>query len=330
MKRTVFIITLTLIVLAAFMYYSFYEETITVQRPGYMADKKEITENLRKTVQVLAGDIGSRGHDQFNALDRTIRYITSELREYGYTVEEQPYEYKEGAYKNIYAVKTGTKEPGRILVVGAHYDTVKGTPGADDNASAVAGMLELARLLAATPLDKTVHFVAFTLEEPPLFRSRYMGSYVYAQGLHKAGADVEGMICLEMIGFFSDGPDSQFFPLPFMRWAYPKTGNFITLVSNLQSKGFLQNVKAGFVNGTDLPVETLSTVSVVPGVDFSDHRSFWKFGYHALMVTDTAFYRNPQYHGPGDVPEILDYERMTEVVLGLKASIEQVAGKSGG
>jgi hypothetical protein len=295
--------------------------------PGEKEMRTEIQNNLRKTVHVLAREIGSRGHLQTAALNRTIDYITSALSAYGYSVLEQPYVYKGATYKNIYVEKKGTREPEKIIVTGAHYDTVTGTPGADDNASAVAGLLELARLLAGTPLDKTLHFVAFTLEEPPLFRSKYMGSYVYAESLRQAGRDIEGMICLEMIGYFSDGPDSQFFPLPFMRWFYPDRGNFITLVSNMHSKGFLNSIKAGFRKGTDLTAESLSTIFIVPGVDFSDHRSFWKFGYKAVMVTDTAFYRNPYYHGAGDVPETLDYERMTEVVLGLKSAIEGLAGE---
>ncbi|MEW6603022.1 MAG: hypothetical protein AB1499_18770, partial [Nitrospirota bacterium] len=182
-------------------------------------------------------------------------------------------------------------------------------------------------MLAGSLLASSLHFVAFTLEEPPLFRSRKMGSYVYAESLKLAGRDVLGMICLEMIGYFSDRPGSQLFPLPFMRWVFPEEGNFITLVGNLRSKGFLTKVRNGFRKGTDLPAEALSTVSVVPGVDFSDHRSFWKLGYDAIMVTDTAFYRNPNYHSAGDVPETLDYDRMTEVVLGLKAAIEGVAGE---
>jgi hypothetical protein len=296
-------------------------------REGKVAMESEILNNLKKTVHVLAREIGSRGYNQMSELSRTIEYISKELTEYGYTVLDQPYEYRGNMYKNIYVEKAGTKEPDKILVIGAHYDTVTGTPGADDNASAVAGLLELARLLAETPLNKTVHFVAFTLEEPPLFRSKKMGSYVYAKSLKQAGRNVEGMICLEMIGYFTDEPGSQVFPLPFMRWFYPTTGNFITLVSNIESRGFLKRVKSGFKKGSDLPVETLSTVFIVPGVDFSDHRNFWKHGYKALMVTDTAFYRNPQYHGIGDVPEILDYERMTEVVLGLKSAIEELAGE---
>jgi len=287
---------------------------------------KTIADNLEKTVNFLAEEIGSRGHLESEALKKTADYIKSELKAYGYAVSTQPYIYKGKTYENIFVEKQGHKMSDRVIVVGAHYDTVAGTPGADDNASGIAGILELARLLADEPLDMSVQFVTFVLEEPPLFRSRFMGSYVYARSLKGTGKTVEGMICLEMIGYFTDEPGSQVFPLPFFRWIYPTTGNFITLVSNLKSKGFLKRIKSGFERGTNLPVETLSTVSFVPGVDFSDHRSFWKFGYNAVMVTDTAFYRNPNYHEKGDVPAMLDYKRMGDVVEGLKSAIEELAG----
>ena len=286
----------------------------------------DIQNNLKKTVTTLSREIGPRPYHQINALERTADYITSEFKQYGYEVSFQPYEYRGNTYKNIFAEIRGKKTPEKVLIIGAHYDTVTDTPGADDNASGVAGLLELARLLHNQSFPTTVRFVAFTLEEPPLFRSKYMGSYVYAQSLKQRGEHIEGMICLEMIGYFTDKQESQFFPLPFFKWFYPDKGNFIMLVSNLQSKEFLNYVKASFKKGTNLPVETISTVSIVPGIDFSDHRSFWRFGYNALMVTDTAFYRNPHYHGIGDVPEILDYGRMAEVVLGLKSAIEELAG----
>ena len=288
--------------------------------------KADIQNNLKKTVNILSKDIGSRGYLQIDALNKTADYITSEFSNYGYTVSFQPFEFEGKTYKNIIVEIKGRKTPGKILVIGAHYDTVMGTPGADDNASAVAGLLELARLLHSRPFDKTVRFVAFTLEEPPFFRSKRMGSYAYARSLKKKNEDLEGMICLEMIGYFTDKPESQFFPLSFFRGMYPDKGNFIILVSDLRSKSFLNRVKDGFKKGTDLPVESISTFSIIPGIDFSDHRSFWEFGYDALMVTDTAFYRNPNYHGAGDVPETLDYKRMTEVVLGLKSAIEELAG----
>lgn len=200
-----------------------------------------------------------------------------------------------------------------------------GTPGADDNASGVAGLLELARLIKGQPFDSTVRFVFFTLEEPPTFRSKFMGSYIYAKSIKEKNETIIGLICLEMIGYFTDKPESQLFPLSLFRWLYTDRGNFIAFVSNFHSKNFLTKVKEGFKKGTVLPVESISTFSIIPGIDFSDHRSFWQFGYDAIMVTDTAFYRNPYYHGAGDTPETLDFKRMTEVVLGLKAAIENIA-----
>ena len=154
-----------------------------------------------------------------------------------------------------------------------------------------------------------------------------MGSYVYAKGLKERSVDVTGMICLESIGYFIDEPGSQQFPLPFFRFFYPDTANFITFVGDIHSKGFLKSAKESFVKVTDLPVESLSALSIVPGVDLSDHRSFWKFGYKAIMVTDTAFYRNPHYHGPGDTAETLDYPRMAEVVMGLRRTVLDLAGR---
>ncbi|RJQ49517.1 MAG: M28 family peptidase [Nitrospiraceae bacterium] len=293
-----------------------------------MHNVPDILNNLKKTVQYLAGEIGSRGYLQTEALSKASEYIRDEFSSYGYAVLEQPYEVEGRAYRNIYTEIKGSRQPEKILVVGAHYDTVTGTPGADDNASGIAGLLELSRLLKGMSSALTVQFVAFTLEEPPFFRSSFMGSQRYAQSLKQKGTDVEGMICLEMIGYFTDEPESQLFPLPFLRWKYPTKGNFITLVSNIHSKHFLKRVKDAFQKGTDLRTESFSSPSFVIGTDFSDHRSFWKSGYDAVMVTDTAFFRNPQYHGIGDVPEILDYERMAEVVLGLRSAVEELAGKS--
>jgi len=285
----------------------------------------DIQTNLKRTVNFLSKEVGSRGYLQVDSLNKTGDYIKSELSNYGYTVLEQPYEVEGQIYKNIFVEIKGEKPPEKVLVIGAHYDTVMGTPGADDNASGIAGLIELARLLSDRSFDKTIQLVAFTLEEAPFFRSRFMGSHIYAQSLKQRGIDVEGLICLEMIGYFTDAPESQLFPLPFFRWMYPTKGNFIIIVGNIQSRSFLNRVKKGFKKGTDLPVESLSAIPLVIGTDFSDHRSFWKLNYDAVMVTDTAFYRNPQYHGMGDTPEILDYERMAKVVLGLKSSIEELA-----
>jgi len=332
MKIRTFIISLALIliILLVITLNYYYDLDRNAYNDSVLKDRsmpKDIIEvNLRKSVLKLSDDIGSRGYTQKNALNKSIDYIASEFKSYGYDLHSQTYTVNEREYQNIWVEKKGTGSSERIVVVGAHYDTVTGTPGADDNASGVAGLLELARLLTDEPMDKSVQFVAFTLEEPPFFRSRSMGSYVYAKGLKDRSEEIEGMICLESIGYFLDNPGSQMFPLPFLRFFYPDTGNFITFVSNLNSKSFLDRAKNSFMKGTDQPVESLSALSIVPGVDLSDHRSFWKFGYKALMVTDTAFYRNPNYHGPGDLAETLDYSRMAEVVLGLRMTVLELAG----
>ncbi len=285
----------------------------------------DIRENLKKDVYHLSQKIGSRGYQQLDSLNKAAGYITSRLKLYGYSVFYQSYKANGNNYKNIYVTIRGKKSPEKILVIGAHYDTVFGTPGADDNASGVAGLLELARLISKGSFNKTIHLVFFTLEEPPFFRSRNMGSYRYAESLHRKGENIVGMICLEMIGYYTDSPGSQLFPLPFFRWFYPDRGNFIILVSDFHSKSFLQKVKKHFKKGTDLPVESISTFSIIPGIDFSDHRSFWLFGYEAIMITDTAFYRNPNYHGRGDTHDTLDYDRMAKVVIGLKMAVEALS-----
>lgn len=282
---------------------------------------------LRSIVDELAGEIGARPHDDLSRLGRAAGRIESRFAASGYSVHSQVFDYAGRSYRNLVAELTGTESPQKILVVGAHYDTVSGSPGADDNASGVAGLLGLARALAARPLKKTVRFAAFTLEEPPAYRSRNMGSYHYAESLKRSGTELEGMVCLEMIGYFTDQPESQHFPLPFMGRVFPKTGNFIAMVGNRRSAGFTRSMAEAFRAATGLPLSTLNAPAVVVGIDFSDHWSFGKFGYPALMVTDTAFYRNPNYHTAADVPETLDYGRMAQVVAGLQGAIEVWGGR---
>ncbi len=199
-----------------------------------------------------------------------------------------------------------------------------GTPGADDNASGIAGMLELARLVNENPAFHNVNFVAFALEEPPFFRTRNMGSYVFAESLYNKGIKVKGMVSLEMIGYYSDKKGSQFYPLPIFRWIYPNVGNYIAFVGNLRSGSFTRRFKKIFKNCSSMPCESLNSVSIIPGIDFSDHLSFWHFDYPAFMITDTAFYRNPNYHNLGDTSETLDYEKTAELVLGIYKTIEQI------
>ena len=277
----------------------------------------EMAAYLRQVVTVLACEIGVRSFQDRDRLARTTDTISGQLASFGYHVTRQPIRFRGNTYDNLIAELPGTSLPERILVIGAHYDTVRTTPGADDNASGVAGLLGLARRLSKTRADKTIRFVFFCLEEWPTCRSKNMGSYHYAGSLKEKGELVDGMICLEMIGYFSDREGSQHYPLPFMNLTYPGTGSYLSMVGNVRSRLFTRKIAEGFRKSTDLPVITLNAPAIVIGIDFSDHWSFNKFGYKALMVTDTAFYRNPNYHRPGDLPETLDYDRMAKVVEGL-------------
>lgn len=282
---------------------------------------EEIQEHLQAVVTFLARDIGQRSYRDLRELNRAAEYIEERFRAYGCTVLRQPVAFMGNTYYNISAEVKGTGTEDGILIVGAHYDTVAGTPGADDNASGVAGLLELARHTAAHPLKRTVRFVAFTLEEPPAFMTKHMGSYVYAKSIREEGVTVYGMISLEMLGYYCDRKECQYYPLSFFRWLYPAEGNFIAFVGNLSSASFTRKLKHTFRKASSLPVESLNSVSLVPGVDFSDHRSFWHFGFPAVMITDTAFFRNPHYHAPSDRPETLDYRRMAQLIAGLYTAL---------
>lgn len=281
---------------------------------------------LRQVVTLLAQEIGVRSYRDIGQLKKTAQYLSSQFASFGYEVVRQPFLFFGNTYHNVIAELTGASSPEKILVVGAHYDTVRTTPGADDNASGVAGLLALARSLANARPSKTVRFVAFAFEEPPAHRTESMGSYHYARSLKEKRQNVEGMICLEMIGFFRDEEGSQHYPLPFFNRKYPKAGNYIAMVGNVKSRPFTQEIAASFRRAVAIPVVTLNAPPIVLGIDFSDHWSFGKFGYKAFMVTDTAFYRNPHYHAATDLPETLDYDRMAKVVEGLRAAIMEWGG----
>ena len=281
----------------------------------------DVRARLEAIVRTLAKTIGPRSYRDTASLAAAADFITQSFEAGGYTVTFQPYEVQGLTYRNLIVERRGTEEPERILIVGAHYDTVEGTPGADDNASGVAVLLELARLHAETRFRKTVRFVAFTLEEPPFFRSRQMGSRVYARSLKAQGEEVEAMLCLEMVGYYSQEQGSQSFPFFWLRWRYPTTGNFITVVSNSASEPLQMHVRDALKATMALPVETFTGPWWIAGVDLSDHGSFWKEGYPAVMLTDTAFYRNPHYHRSTDRPETLDYSAMTELVQGMSVAL---------
>jgi Zn-dependent M28 family amino/carboxypeptidase len=273
-------------------------------------------ENLRATVQYLAGMQPPRNYKNIASLDKAAGYIRRKLESYGLPTSEQAFQVTGRTYKNIIATIGPTNKP--RIIVGAHYDVCGDQPGADDNASGIAGLLETARFAKAheASLAYRVEFVAYALEEPPFFGTRNMGSYVHAKSLHDAKADVHGMICLEMIGFFRTEENTQEYPLGSMKLFYPNTGNFIAVVGNFSSSGLVKLVSKQMRTAA-IQVSTIKAPSWVQGVDFSDHRNYWKFGYDAVMVTDTAFYRNANYHETTDTANTLDFGRMQEVITGV-------------
>lgn len=277
---------------------------------------------LRRHVTALAGDIGERNVWRPRSLHAAADYIRAELGRTGLPVHAQGYQAYGVRCENLEVVVPGTGR--QTVVVGAHYDTVPGSPGADDNASGVAGVIEIAHALAGERPERTIRLVAFVNEESPFFFFGEMGSKVYARAARARGDDIHVMLSLEMLGYYSEAPGSQTYP-PFLRWFYPKQGNFIGFVSNLRSRGELRETVRAFRAGSDFPAEGLASPAVVPGVSWSDQLSFWRAGYPGIMVTDTAFHRNPHYHQASDTPGTLDYASMARVVLGLRHTIERLA-----
>jgi Zn-dependent M28 family amino/carboxypeptidase len=276
----------------------------------------------RRIVTTLSVDYPSR-HGSFpDVLIASANFIEKELGALGYAVGSQYYVSRGVKIRNLVVEKKG-KEPGwPSIVLGAHYDTVVGTPGADDNASGVAGLIELARQLKDYSNAHTIRFVAFPHEEPPYFYTHQMGSRQYARQLKEQGENVLVMLSLEMLGYAGEGY-RQLYPAPLMRLIgrYPKHGDFIALVGNLRSLGMMTVVRRAMRERCNVGVETLSAPGFLPPLFLSDHSSFWKAGYPALMVTDTAFLRNPHYHKESDTVETLNFDFFSEVVDGVHAAV---------
>lgn len=277
---------------------------------------------LRAHVEALTTRFAPRDFAHPENLDRAASWVWDGFRAGGAPVREQQYKVDGRTYRNVIA-GIGPMTPERIIV-GAHYDTAGEQPGADDNASGVAAVIELVRLLHASPPPMRVELAAWTLEEPPNFRTSRMGSAVHARRLARERTRLRLMIAVEMIGAFSDAPGSQSYP-PVLGLLYPSAANFIAVVGKWGQGGSVREVANGLRAGSPLPVETLTAPAFITGVDFSDHLSFWAHRYPAVMVSDTAFFRNPRYHTADDRPETLDYVRMAEVVKGLHCAVQTVA-----
>jgi Zn-dependent M28 family amino/carboxypeptidase len=270
------------------------------------ASPEELAKRLRAHVEMLAGAIGERNVFRPEGLAAARGYIEATWRAQGYAVGAQEYEARGVSCANLEVSRPGTGRPGEILLLGAHYDSVRACPGANDNGSGVAALLEIARRFAALRPALTVRFVAFVNEEPPFFMTRRQGSAVYAKAARARGDDIRLMVSLETLGYYSDAPGSQRYP-PLFRFFYPDRGNFLGLVSDLRSRGAMRRVAKVFRSCSDFPLQHTATLRWVPGVAWSDHLPFWRHGYPALMATDTAFYRYRYYHTAQDTPDKLTY-----------------------
>ncbi len=285
------------------------EQTSDVS-PSVLADQ------LRDHVTHLALKVGQRNIFHAHALNEAAAYIHNEWNAQSYEVEVQYYQTKGVQCKNLEISRIGKTKPQEIILVGAHYDTVEGSPGANDNASGIAALIELSRFFSTIETERTLRFVAFTNEESPFFSSGQMGSTVYARRSSERNENIRLMISLEMLGFYSNKPGSQSYPM-LLRYFYPDRADFVAMVSNLASRKELYQLVSAFKTHSDFPVESLAAFEFIPGVAWSDHQSFWQEGYPAVMVTDTAFYRYKAYHTEKDTPEKLDYPAMAQVVEGL-------------
>jgi Zn-dependent M28 family amino/carboxypeptidase len=283
-------------------------------------DEVTLREELRADVQKLAGEIGERNLRHYPQLNAAADFIENSFARAGLYPRRDSYELHGQACHNIESEIPGTHS--EIILIGAHYDSVFGSPGANDNGSGVAATLALARRFAGRKPEHTLRFVAFVNEEPPYFLSGEMGSLVYAGRCKARGDKISAMISLETIGYFSDAPHSQTYPSRVIGAFYPKVGNFIGFVANVRSRTLLRRVVALFRKHAKIPSEGAALPSFIPGVSWSDQWSFWRNDYSAIMVTDTAPFRYPYYHSANDTPDKLDYDRFTLVVSGMEKVIE--------
>ena len=292
--------------------------------PPLTSEQEVLRARLERHVRALAGEIGVRSDDEYVKVQRAAAYIERELRALGYAVVSQEFSAGQRTYRNLEATLGGTTLRQQVVVLGAHYDTAEEAPGADDNASGVAGVLELARLFAGRPQARTIRFVFFPNEEPPWFATSDMGSRHYAADARARNDQIVAMLSIESIGYYDTDPGTQRYPFP-LNYAYPDVGDFIGFVSNLKSRGLLHRAISAFRAHAHFPTQGAAAPAWVPGVWWSDHWAFWLEGYPAIMISDTAPYRNPFYHTAQDTPDRLDYDRTARVVDGLAHVVRALA-----
>ncbi len=282
---------------------------------------------LYQHISAMVNTPDARSYDNLESLNQVADYIKEQFLQYSADVMFQEYVVDDSVYKNVIA-SFGPPEAERIII-GAHYDVCGPQDGADDNASGVAGVLELARLIAKDSLRYRVDLVAYSLEEPPFFRSQYMGSYIHAKYLKDNEIKVKGMMALEMIGYYSDEPGSQDFPVGMMKWFYGDVGNFIAIVKKFRSGSFADRFESSFRKFCGIPVKSIAAPSFVTGIDFSDHLNYWEMGFPAFMITDTAFFRNKNYHQTTDTIETLNFTKMAKVVDAVYKALSEMQVENG-
>ena len=297
--------------------------------PPLSKKELECANQLEKWVRKLAGEIGERNLFRPEKLKQALEFLEKEFKRMGYTPKRHgfslSFQGKQEKVFNLIAELPGkTKE---IVLLGAHYDTAPGTPGANDNASGVALLLRLAQEMKGKKFNKTVQFVAFVNEEPPFFWTEQMGSFALAREYSKKGKKITAMISLETLGYYSDKEGSQCYPLGFLKWFYPTKGNFLGFVSDLRGMFLLRRVIYSFRKHAKLPSEGAALPGFIPGVSWSDHWSFSHHGYPAVMITDTAPFRYPHYHDASDTPDKLDYARMARIATGLAQVVKDLCNK---
>lgn len=329
-KRIFLGLTSTFVVLIAYLIFLGWT---MIQMPGKSyrgelpeadASLKQLSEELRKDVAKISSEIGERNITKHpEALDETAKWIQSEFAATGLTLGHQIYTVDGHACRNLEVEIPGKTKPAEIVLVGAHYDSMIGTPGANDNGTGIAAMLALLRRFAGHPQNKTLRFVAFVNEEPPYFQTEKMGSAVYARRCREKKEKITAMLALETIGYYNDAPNSQHYPRPF-GLLYPSEGNFIGFVGDKASAELVRQVIGTFRQAEKFPSEGAALPEFVPGVGFSDHWSFNQQGYLAVMVTDTAMFRYPEYHEADDTIDKIDFDRTARVVRGLEKVIEEL------
>lgn len=295
--------------------------------PPLTPDESALSRELAADVRKLAGEIGERNVQHYRELVSAADFIDRSFVDAGLRVRRDGYDVAGHLCENIEAEIAGSGSAGNeIVVIGAHYDSVYGSPGANDNGSGVAAVLALARRFAHTSPARTLRFVAFANEEPGYFQTEQMGSWVYASRCQAHNDRVTAMLSLETIGYFSKESGSQKYPVPGLGLLYPTTGNFIAFVANTSSRALLREALETFRTHATIASEGAALPSNVPGVGWSDHWAFWQHGYPAFMITDTAPFRYPHYHARSDTPDQLDYDSMARVVAALQPVIGKLAG----